>query len=248
MPLYNAEAFVAEAIESVLAQSHRDWELIVVDDASTDNSCAVVTGYAEVDQRVRLICLPDNAGAAAARNRGTEEAAGRFIAFLDADDTWLDDKLRAQVQLMVSNNVHLSYTNYAAIDEAGNRTGLVFEAPAEMTYSRLLMTNYIGCSTAMYDVEFCGKRKFPNLRRRQDYGLWLSILKLPGVRARSTGEIQVLYRIRKNSISSNKLRAARYNWILYREVEGLGFFQSAFYLASYMIIGLVRRVGKHGKQ
>ena len=235
MPLYNAKEFVREAIDSVLAQSHADWELLVVDDCSNDGSVQIVREYAESDKRIRLFCLEQNSGPAVARNRAIAEATGRYIAFLDADDLWLPHKLQRQLEFMEANDLAFTYSGYGVIDEEGREIA-TFRPPQSLTYRSLLKTNPIGCLTAIYDTQKLGKVYMPDILKRQDYGLWLKILKRIDT-ARGLTESLALYRKRKNSVSSNKLKAAFYQWKIYRKVEGLGLFESMFYFMHYAYNG-----------
>lgn len=228
-PVYNCAEFLAETVTSVMKQSFGDWELILVDDCSTDNSVAVAHRFVENDRRIRLLRLSVNSGTAVARNAGIEVASGRFIAFVDSDDIWLPEKLDRQISFMESNNYAFSHTQYERISERGERIGLQVTPPRKMSYRDMLKSNRIGCLTAIYDSAKLGKLYMPLLRKRQDYGLWLRILKqepfvycVPQVLAR--------YRLRANSISRNKLQLLRYNWSLFRTVENLSVCQSAYYV------------------
>nr|WP_231367517.1 glycosyltransferase family 2 protein [Thioalkalivibrio sp. AKL6] len=227
-PLYNAADRVEEGVRSVQAQSLLDWELLVVDDASTDDSVARVEALAADDTRIRVLRLERNAGPAVARNAGIREARGRYIAFLDSDDAWAPEKLARQVALMERGAV-FSFTAMERFDEQGNRLA-VAGVPERVGYEELLKTNYIGCSTAMYDTRFFGKVEMPLIDRRQDYGLWLRLLKRVEF-AYGLNEPLVRYTVRSGSVSSNKLTTAGYTWRVYRELEGLSRVRSAYCLA-----------------
>lgn len=237
-PLHNAEAFVAETISSVLAQSYQDWELIIIDDVSGDQSVDIVERFLEQDARIKLIRLTENSGAAVARNTGIEAAKGRYIAFLDSDDLWLPEKLSTQLAFMKTHDHAFSFSAYERIDEHGKSLGEV-GVPAKITYRQMLKTSVIGCLTAMYDTHFFGKIYMPLIRKRQDYGLWLKLLKQVDF-AYGIQQPLARYRIRRNSISSNKLNTATYNWRLYREVEKLSLFASCYYFSQYAIRGILR--------
>lgn len=235
---YNAEHFVAETIESVLAQTYRNWEMIIVDDCSTDRSLNIINYYLKKDSRIRLIKLEKNGGPAVARNRAIEEAKGRYIAFLDSDDLWMPDKLEKQIAYMEQNSVVFSYGAYDLIDEGGETLGH-FSIPQKLGYSDLLKTCPIGCLTAVYDTEAFGKVTMPLIRKRQDYGLWLKLLKKTDY-AYGINETLAIYRVRKNSVSSNKLKAAQYQWKIYRDVEKLGLSRSLYYFMHYAVNGLLK--------
>jgi glycosyltransferase involved in cell wall biosynthesis len=236
MPSYNSEHFISKAIDSVLSQTYDHWEMIIVDDCSHDNSALIIEEYCKKDSRIKLIKLEKNSGPAVARNTGIKEAKGRYIAFLDADDLWKPEKLEKQINFMKENNLVFTYSSYDLIDEEGNFMG-TFKTKEIISYESMLKTNSVGCLTVIYDADMLGKMFMPNILKRQDYGLWLKILK----KINSTkGIIEPLavYRIRKNSVSSNKLKAAYYQWKIYREVEKLNFFKSLYYFSCYIYYGL----------
>ena len=220
MPNYNSGRFIAESIESILAQTHENWELILVDDCSSDDSVKVIESLITDDKRIKLIKLAENSGPAIARNRAIKEAKGRYIAFLDSDDLWHPDKLSKQLSFMKEQDVSLSFTGYDRIDE---QSGMVIDklhVPFRVDYDELLKQNIIGCLTAMYDTQKLGKVYMPDILKRQDFALWLTILKkIPY--AYGLDEPLAHYRIRTASVSSNKILASKYNWKLYREVEKL---------------------------
>jgi len=228
-PLYNSEQFISGAISSVQAQKMSHWEMIVVDDCSTDKCPEIVNSFVEVDSRIKLFRLNDNSGPAVARNFAIKAASGRFIAFLDSDDQWLPDKLEKQIDFMIKNDYAFTYTGYEKITESGEKTGNKVCPASRVAYGDLLKSNQIGCLTAIYDTKRLGKVYMPLIRKRQDYGLWLKILKkIPA--AHCLNESLALYRVRNDSVSSNKLEMVKYNWQLYRKVENLSITRSAYYL------------------
>jgi teichuronic acid biosynthesis glycosyltransferase TuaG len=231
-PMYNSGQFIAETIESVLSQTYPHWELIIVDDASTDDSADVARRYSSLDDRIRVEVLPRNGGAAVARNAAIEDACGRYIAFLDSDDLWHPLKLEKQIPFMDRNAYGLTYTGFERIAVDGRRTGEAAIVPASITYEQLLRKSNIGCLTAAYDARRLGKIYMPNLRSRQDYGLWLRILKQE---KRAYGLLEPLawYRVRDRSVSSNKLKLLWYHWKLYTREEKLGLCRSALLVGNY---------------
>lgn len=235
-PAYNCEDYIVDTIKSAQAQTYAQWEMIIVDDLSTDNTTAVVKEIMKTDDRVSLICLEKNQGAAVARNTAIEAAQGEYIAFLDSDDKWLPEKLEKQVHFMKHNNVMLSYSDYNVIDENDELLS-TFKSPAQLTYHDLLKSCSIGCLTAMYDAKALGKVYMPIVRKRQDFALWLKILKKID-HAQGFNEVLAEYRVRNNSISANKFDAAKYQWRIYREVEGLNIFQSVYYFINYAYYGV----------
>ncbi len=238
MPMYNCEKFVGKAIESVIGQTYPHWELLVVDDGSTDHSCDVVRAYAERDQRVHLLVNPQPMGMPyAPRNYGIQQAKGDYIAFLDSDDIWLCEKLRQQ--LVVFNRderTAVVYSDYEKIDEEGNRSARIVTAPRKTNYQRMLYGNVIGNLTGIFDVSKVGKKYFTGVHH-EDYAFWLSVLK-SGYIARSTSTVTALYRVRKHSVSSNKLRIVFWQWHIYRKVEHIGIFRSAYYYCFYAFSAL----------
>lgn len=235
-PSYKSEKFIAKTIESALSQTHMAWEMLIVDDMSPDNSNKIINGFADSDERIKLIKLEKNSGPAIARNTAIEEARGRYIAFLDADDLWSQDKLQKQLAFMRKNDTAFTYSSYSLIDESDNTLGH-FAAEPIISYNSMLKTSSVGCLTAIYDAGKLGKMFMPDILKRQDYGLWLNILKKIGS-AQGIDESLATYRIRTTSVSSNKLNAAKYQWKFYREIEKLGLLQSSYYFAHYAYNGL----------
>jgi len=220
---------VADAVCSVIAQTFDDWEMIIVDDASSDNSVAKITNYLEQDDRLKLIRLVQNEGSAVARNKAIERARGRFIAFLDADDRWAPRKLENQLAFMQDNKYAFSHTYYEKINESGNLIGEVITPPELLSYADMLKSNQIGCLTAMYDTAQFGKRYMPGIRKRQDYALWLELLRSENY-ARCLPEVLAFYRVRTGSISRNKIEIVKYNWKLFREVEQFSRVKSVYHV------------------
>lgn len=238
MPSYNSEAYIEQSIRSVQQQSHVDWELIIVDDFSTDDSVGVIQLLAAQDRRIKLISLSENLGAAVARNTALATAKGRYIAFLDADDIWLPEKLSKQLRFMKENDIAFSYSAYEKMTSENNILGLV-NVPGRVNYSELLKTCVIGCLTAIYDTKHFGKIEMPLVRKRQDFGLWLKLLRQTDF-AYGLHEPLARYRVHENSISFNKIDVAKHTWFLYRQVEGMGIVRSLYYFAFYSINGVIR--------
>jgi teichuronic acid biosynthesis glycosyltransferase TuaG len=239
-PLYNAEFFISETIESVKNQELQDWELLIIDDCSTDKGPDIVESYAREDRRIKLISLPENGGAGICRNAGIEASRGRYLAFLDSDDVWLPGKLMRQLEFMKRFAAPFSFTHYRQIGEDGTRTDRIIECPVRLTYKKQLKTNFVGCSTAVYDSRFYGKRYFPEIRKRQDYGLWLDLLK-DGTVGLGVQEALTEYRVRKSGLSGRKLELIRHNWLLYRKVLGFSGIRSVYYLGWNIGIKLLGR-------
>lgn len=233
MPVYNAGHFLEEAIQSVIAQSYTEWELLVIDDCSTDASSTVIHSFMEKDHRIRYYKTDNPSGSPILpRNIGIRHARGKYIAFLDSDDVWLPDKLEKQLDLFEEyEDMAIGFADYEKITEEGERNGRIVRAPAVTTYKELLKGNVIGCLTAVYDTTKVGKLFFRN-HSHEDYILWLDILKR-GYVARNTQTLEALYRVRGNSVSSNKLKAMTWQWSIYRNIERIGFLDSVYYFLHY---------------
>ncbi|MGY5845943.1 glycosyltransferase family 2 protein [Salegentibacter sp. HM20] len=225
MPAFNAEKFIGEAIESISAQSWRNWELIVIDDASEDRTSEIIKNFSREESRIQLIENSENMGAGKSRNLGIEKARGEFIAFLDADDLWKANKLETQVNFMQQNDLGVSFSSYERIDEDGKHRREIVEALPFLTYQKLLRANYVGNLTGIYWVRKTGKIFGPEIRKRQDWGLWLAAIKKGGT-AKSIREPLAIYRKRQNSVSGNKWDLLKYNFRIYHRVLGFSFFKS----------------------
>ncbi|PHS40071.1 MAG: glycosyl transferase [Sulfurovum sp.] len=239
MPSYKSEQFLAATIDSVINQTFKEWELIIIDDCSPDNSNKIIGEYMEQSEKIKLISLKSNSGPAIARNRGIQEAKGRYIAFLDSDDLWHLDKLSKQISFMQEQDIALSYTSYYRIKETSGKIIYQFYVPEKVDYSELLKQNIIGCLTAIYDTKKIGKVYMPDIDKRQDFGLWLSILKKVPY-AYGITEPLAYYRVRSASVSSNKILASKYNWKLYREVEKLPLYKAIYYFGWYTYKSILR--------
>ena len=228
-PTYNCGRFIAQTIEAVQAQTYENWEMCIVDDCSTDDTKAVVEGYMANDSRIKYYCLPENSGAAVARTKAMELAQGEFMAFCDSDDLWLPEKLERQLAFMAETGYAFTCTAYEQMDEEGNSLNRVIKTIGKTDYNRLLLDCPVGNSTVMYNVGVMGKFEVPNIRKRNDDALWLTMLKKEKY-IRGMPDMLMRYRIRSNSISSNKLKVIKYHWILYRDIEHLSVFRSVFHI------------------
>ncbi|MCK5535976.1 MAG: glycosyltransferase family 2 protein, partial [Bacteroidales bacterium] len=212
-PSYNSQKFIQDAIDSVLSQTYQNWEMIIVDDVSSDRSNDIIEEYIKKDNRIKLIKLAKNSGPSVARNKAIHLANGRYIAFLDSDDCWHSSKLTKQLSFMQEQDIALSYTGYYRIKEESGEIIDQIHVPKKVDYNELLKQNIIGCLTAIYDTHKIGKIYMPDIFRRQDFGLWLKILKKVPY---AYGMLEPLasYRVRTSSVSSNKILASKYNWKL----------------------------------
>lgn len=244
MPCYNSSKFIGDAIESVLAQTYQNWEILITDDCSSDNSIAVINEYAKRDSRVKLFMLEKNSGAAVARNKSIEEAKGRFIAFLDSDDMWTPQKLEKQLEFMRKKDCALSYTSILLCNEGGEITGIEV-APHTHTFHQSWCDNKCGTSTAIYDTEKIGKVLMPLIRKRQDWGLFMSILRTCKI-AFGMKEPLAYYRMGQQSLSKNKWSLVRYNLAVYQTVLGWSYVRSLFFfLFVYMPCYIFKVWQKH---
>lgn len=239
MPVYNAEATLSRSLESVLAQTHAAVELLLVDDGSSDASRAIIAAAATADRRVVPIPLSRNGGVAAARNAGIEAATGDFVAFLDSDDWWSPHKLAVQLRLMQAADARVGYMCYERVAEDGRALGVV-RPPARVDHAAMLRSNRIGNLTGIYHRSL-GDGQFRRMGH-EDYVFWLDMVRRAGTAVRADeGEPLAHYLVRQGSLSADKLAAARWQWRIYRDVEGLGRLASARYFAHYAVNALGKR-------
>jgi glycosyltransferase involved in cell wall biosynthesis len=234
---YNCAAYIGDTIRSVQNQTTGNWEMIIIDDNSTDNTLAIIKAEAAADSRIRYLVNIANLGPAKTRNRGIELATGKYLAFLDGDDLWLPDFIEVSMSFMETHNYPFVFSSYKRVDEALQSLYTDFIVPQKVNYGSLLKTCPISCLTAVIDVEHLGKFYMPDIPKRQDYGLWLSILKKTD-HAYGIAQPLAVYRIRKNSLSRNKYKAMLYVWKIYRDVEKLNLVHSAWLMVNYVINGL----------
>ena len=238
-PVYNCERYLEATIDSILAQTYTNWELILVDDCSTDASVSIIHEKYLGDSRIRLLLNSVNSGAAASRNNGILASKGRYICFLDSDDYWKPNKLEKQYAFQHTNNHAFTYTTYQRLKE--EQISGEIKAKPSVKYADLLKTCSIGCSSVMLDTTQFDQIEFPNIRKRQDYALWLKLLKKVE-RAYGLDEPLTIYRVRNDSISSNKFKAASFQWHVYYKVERLGFVKSVYHLFHYTFHGIKNRL------
>lgn len=244
MPTYNAERFLSDSIESVLNQTYTNLELLITDDGSTDNTRNILEEYQKKDSRIRFFCLSGNQGAGPARNNSLKQARGRYIAFCDSDDQWLPYKLEKQIAFMKEHHYMITYASYYICNEDNQKQG-IFIAPRTVTYHGMLRDDKIGFLTCIYDTQEEGyKFYFPKLKRRQDWGMLICLLKHYKV-AYGQKEPLGIYRIRKGSISHNKLALIEYNTKVYQEVLGFSRFKSyLFFCCCFMPTYFVKIIKK----
>jgi len=236
-PVYNAQRFIPETIETVLAQTYVNWEMLIIDDGSKDDSAKVISEYVQRDNRIKLFSQ-QNGGSAAARNNGIRRANGQYIALLDADDLWEPTFLERQLALMKEKNATLVYASHKRIDEFSKECMKPFIVPEKVDYNSMLCTCSISCLTGLYDTERFGKiylrEEFKSLR--DDYIYWLEIIKNCKVAYGNT-DVIASYRVLSNSTSRNKKKVIKPQFMVYYKVEKLGLIRSMYYLMRWAIKG-----------
>ena len=246
MPTYDTGGMLAKSIDSILAQTYEDWELIIVDDHSDDAATlSILQRYERMDDRIKVVYLTENMGAGYARNKAIELAEGRYVAFCDSDDRWFPEKLESQVAFIREKKCCLVYSSYVLCDQDDANTG-IFIAPDIVTYAGMKRDDKIGCLTALYDVSMYGKFYFPLLRKRQDWGMFILLLRECRVAYGQKAPL-AYYRIRTNSLSRNKRSLIKYNINVYHKVLGFSAVKSYLYFAflflpTYMVKVIKRKI------
>ena len=228
-PVYNSEKYIGDTIKSVLSQTHTNWELIIVDDCSSDHTEEVVKSF--TDSRIRYFRLDKNSGAAIARNKALEYAKGKYIAFLDADDMWKPDKIEKQLYFMLENNIAFSFTGYEMLKVKENK---MIKVPSKLNYSQFMKNTVIATSTVMINTEIVGEIRFVNVRADHDSMTWAKLLR-QGYLAYGLNKSLAYYRKLEGSISNNKFKAAKNHWVNCRKIEKLPFFKCLYYFVFYSI-------------
>lgn len=243
VPVYNSEKFINDTIRTVQEQTYEKWELILVNDCSTDDSIRIIEEYAKEDKRIKLINLDSNSGAAIARNTGIKQSKGRYIAFLDSDDLWNKEKLEKQIKFMKEREYEFSFTGYEFADENGKGNGKIVNVPEKINYKQALKNTTIWTSTVIFDVEKLGKEliQMPKVKRGQDTATWWKVLKQID-NAYGIDEVLSYYRRTNESLSANKLKALKRTWKLYRNVEHLNIFYSFYNFGWYCFNAIKRRI------
>jgi teichuronic acid biosynthesis glycosyltransferase TuaG len=241
MPSYNAEHYIAESIMSVLRQTYDNWELLITDDRSSDNTVAVASSFAEQDARIKFEIAEQHSGIAGTRNQSLLRAKGRFIAFLDNDDLWVAEKLEKQVRFMTENDCAFCYSEYELIKEDGSPKGKVIKTAGVINYNKYLRNTIIGSGTIMLDREKTGPLTMPENSTSDDMALWCKILK-DGHPAYPIKEVLMKYRVRSNSASANKWKAAKDVWRVYRHQEHLSIVRSLGCFIGYAFNAVRKRI------
>jgi teichuronic acid biosynthesis glycosyltransferase TuaG len=238
-PTYNSEKYIRETIRSVQNQTHKNWEMIIVDDYSKDTTVQIVEEIQKSDSRIVLYKLDKNSGPAITRNKGIHHVNGKYMTFLDADDIWFEDFIENSIDTIKRSNVYFVFSSYKRSDENLNFIYSDFIVPEKVTYTDILKSNSISCLTAFIDIEVLGKKFMPEIYKRQDMGLWLKYLKeIPF--ALGIIEPKAIYRIRENSLSRKKSNLIKYQWQFYRKVEKLSIISSAYYILHWAVRGFLK--------
>tara|TARA_R110001592_G_scaffold122559_6_gene329480 strand:- start:3985 stop:4734 length:750 start_codon:yes stop_codon:yes gene_type:complete len=233
--MFNSETYLSETVNSVLNQTYTNWELLLIDDGSTDKTLEIAQILTSEYSNIILFKNEKNLGAALSRNKGILEAKGYFIAFLDADDLWKPEKLEKQISFMTNERCNVCFSSYELINENGQPLHKTVKALPVLTYQKLLKSNYIGNLTGIYNAEVLGKITTPNLRKRQDWLLWMEAIKKSGKPAKSLSEPLAYYRVRENSMSSNKWNLLKYNYWVYKKGLEFSTAKSFYHLIQFLI-------------
>lgn len=247
-PSYNTANYIEETIQSVLNQTYENWEMIIVDDCSTDNTDMVVQKYLS-DSRIKYLKNPKNSGAAVSRNYALREAKGKWIAFLDSDDIWLADKLEKQIEFMKKNNYNFSYTNYEEIDENSNSLGVFVSGPKKISKHGMYNYCWMGCLTVMFNAEYVGQIQINDIKKNNDYAIWLKVCKK--AKCFLLDEKLAKYRKRTGSISNHSYKTLiAWHYRLFRICDNRTPFVSAFFTMRNLFWGVYKKlrfVKKTGK-
>lgn len=243
MPNYNCSEFICMTVSSVINQTYKNWELIFIDDKSSDNSLEIINMFSHQDKRIRIYKNDKNMGAAYCRNLAIREANGRWIAFLDSDDLWSPSKLKDQLDFMKQHNYHFSYTKYSEIDEHGSSLNILITGPSVVTKKMMFRYCYLGCLTVMYDSHITGLIQIPDdITKRNDYALWLKVIKKTD-KCYYFDKCLSSYRRRKKSISSgSKFNLIKYHYELFKKSENMSSIKSFYHTLINLIFGVIKKI------
>lgn len=240
MPSYNTCKYISDSIESVLLQTYSDWELLIVDDCSTDGTNEVVEPYL-IDKRIKYLKNKINSGAAVSRNKALLEARGKWIAFLDSDDLWMPEKLEKQIEFMTKNRYHFSYTNYLEIDADSKRNGIIVTGPKKITKTGFFNYCWPGCLTVMYDREAVGLIHIADIKKNNDYAMWLKICRKADCYLLDE-ELALYRRGRAGSVSTHSLKTMiGWHYKLFRQAEGQNLVEAVFNTGRNMVFGFYKK-------
>ena len=239
MPTYNTEKYIREAVSSIENQTLRDWELLVVDDCSTDHTYEILQKLAQEDARIKIIRNQTNCGAAMSRNIAFSQCSGKYVALLDSDDLWEPEKLEKQVICAEKTGADIIYCSYSIIDECGRKKSPDFIVPEHTDFNSMLKKSTISCSTALLKSKLVAQFQFPTHMYHEDLAYWLELLK-NGANAAGVIEVLASYRITPGSRAFNKVQSAVNRWKIYTEYLGLPAVRSTCLLAQYIFLGLIK--------
>lgn len=238
IPSHNSSNYIQKTIDSVLCQTYKNFEIIIVDDGSLDNSVEIIKKYALLDKRLVLFDLKSNFGVSYARNFGISKSKGDYYCFLDSDDLWDKDKLKLQLSFMQKNNFLFSFTSYNLINSKNMIIKKKIKVPCIVNYKGLLKENSIACSTVMISKSICSSDFFSK-NKHEDYIAWLSLLKI-NIKGHGLDKVLVSYRKTRNSISANKFKSGIWVWNIYRNIEKLSFLESIYNFINYIFRGIIK--------
>lgn len=242
MPAYNAAKYLKESVESVMAQTYRDWELLILDDGSSDETAQIAKELEVQDERIRYVRNPENLGVAATRNRGVSLAGGEWIAFLDSDDGWEPEKLERQLEAAKRQQSPFLFTGSAFMDTQGQRLSYLLPVPERIGFSELAKQNVISCSSVLIRKKLIEAYPMQGRRIHEDFVVWLRILRERKMEAVGVNQPLLIYRLSADSKSGNKWKAAGMNWLVYREIR-LPFVLCCYYQICYAVRGLRKYAG-----
>ena len=240
-PTFNSERFIAETILSVQAQTYKDWEMIIVDDCSTDRTAEIVASFQEKDSRIKYLYNSTNKGSAFSRNIAIQKAKGKWIAFLDSDDLWHPEKIEKQIEFMTRNDIHFSYTNYCEIDESSKEVGVLISGPEVITNKLMRAYCWPGCLTVMYDAEFLGLMQTAEIKINEEYALWIKISSVANCHL--LDENLAKYRRHNNSLTDKSyLELTKWHYIMFRVAEGKNIIASLLLTLGNLIFGTYKKI------
>lgn len=239
MPVFNSERFISNSIDSVLSQTFKNIELIIVDDCSTDNTVNIINNYAKKDKRIKLILKDKNTGVADSRNLAISESKGKYIAFIDSDDVWYNNKIEKQVIVAENTSCDIVYCSYSMIDEYGNKNHNDFIVSETTNYEDMLVRSVFSCSTVLLKKSVANNYSFNKNYYHEDYVYWMNLLS-DSCKACGITDILACYRVMKHTRSNNKLKSAYRRWLVYRNYLGIPFFKSLYLLFKYSILGIIK--------
>jgi len=242
IPVYNASKYLSRTLDSVLRQTYKNLEIILIDDCSKDDSLKIMYEYAEKDSRIKVLESEKNQGVAAVRNRGIQAANGEYIALLDSDDIWVEDKIKRQVKLLKETDAQIAYSSYSFIDENDNEILHPFIVPEETDYKQFLYVNCFSCSTILVESKLLKEHLFKNDFYHEDYLLWMELLRI-NIKNAGITDVLAYYRQVYGSRSHNKVNAAKQRWKIYRQALDMNLISSCLAMAGYVFYG-IRKYGK----